>query len=315
MSKEMPMVSIIIPCFNYARFLSEAIDSALGQTYEECEVIVVDDGSTDNSAEVAQKYGKSIRYLYQENQGHSAARNTGIRMARGEFVVFLDADDVLQPRMVATSMNTMNRVGEDFGIVACKFSMIDQDGNYLAKTSGFPAEDCEITALDLLIKNRFPPTILARIQIFDECGVWDEQLLGSEDRDMWLRTALKFRIFRSSEELFFMRRHGGNISGNGVMMAKAIKRVQQKAMDAGVLTGWEKIYRLKAKSFYLYQKGMMSALQRPFRSYFNVAASIALWPVFIDVKALGEKRWFRLKMMGWILSQYVRGKWQGYLTG
>lgn len=306
MPNNLPVVSIIIPCYNYARFLSDAIGSALEQAYEQCEVIVVDDGSTDNTSEVAASFGKRIRYIYQENKGHSAARNTGIQASSGEFVVYLDADDVLKPQMVAHSLQTMKRLGEEFGIVAGRCSRIDREGCDLVFTVEFPAVDCEVTALDLLIRNRFPPTLLARREVFDKCGGWDEQLLGSEDRDMWLRVALKYKILRSGEVFLSLRRHGDNVSGDGVMMARGIKRVQEKALEAGVITGWKNVYRLKAKSFYLYQKGMMGALKCPFRSFLNVVVSVVMWPVFYDIENLGEKRWFRFKMMGWILSQYLK---------
>ncbi|MBD2459423.1 glycosyltransferase family 2 protein [Oscillatoria sp. FACHB-1407] len=89
-----PFVSVIIPVYNGDRYLSEAIESVLQQTYQSFEVIVVDDGSTDNTATVAQQFGDTIRYLYQENGGTAAARNTGIQMAQGDFLAFLDADDL-----------------------------------------------------------------------------------------------------------------------------------------------------------------------------------------------------------------------------
>ena len=91
------LISVIIPCYNYGRFLPDAVNSVLGQKKDglAVEIIVVDDGSTDDTAAVAQRLGSSIQYIYQENQGPSAARNSGIRIARGDYLVFLDADDLL----------------------------------------------------------------------------------------------------------------------------------------------------------------------------------------------------------------------------
>jgi glycosyltransferase involved in cell wall biosynthesis len=93
---EPAVVSVVIPCYNQAHFLHEAIESALAQTYSHCEILVVDDGSTENIAEVAAGYPK-VRYIRQENSGVSAARNKGWKRSRGEYLVFLDADDRLLP--------------------------------------------------------------------------------------------------------------------------------------------------------------------------------------------------------------------------
>lgn len=105
------MVSIIIPCFNYSRFLPDAIDSALGQAGPNLpvEVLVVDDGSTDDTAAVAARYGDRIRYVHQANAGLSAARNTGMREASHDLVVFLDADDMLPRGSLATALAARER--------------------------------------------------------------------------------------------------------------------------------------------------------------------------------------------------------------
>ena len=97
MTNRLPLISVIIPTYNYGRFLPDAVKSVLGQKKDglAVEIIVVDDGSTDDTADVAQRLGSSIQYVYQENQGPSAARNNGIRRARGDYLVFLDADDML----------------------------------------------------------------------------------------------------------------------------------------------------------------------------------------------------------------------------
>src|SRR6266496_4166301 len=95
-SLEVSLVSVVIPCYNHAHFLSEAIESVMAQTWQQFEVIVVDDGSVDNTREVALRYS-GVRYIRQTNQGLSASRNTGLRHSNGNFLVFLDADDRLRP--------------------------------------------------------------------------------------------------------------------------------------------------------------------------------------------------------------------------
>lgn len=96
-----PLVSVVIPAYNYGQYLAEAIDSALAQTHEPIEVVVIDDGSTDDTAATARRYGGRIRYHFQANAGPSAARNTGARLARGDYIVCLDADDAIEPSYVA----------------------------------------------------------------------------------------------------------------------------------------------------------------------------------------------------------------------
>ena len=93
-----PLVSIIIPAYNARRLIGESIDSVLNQTYSNCEILVIDDGSTDGTRAFLQhRYGDQIRYIYQKNQGRGAARNYGLRLARGKYIQFLDADDLILP--------------------------------------------------------------------------------------------------------------------------------------------------------------------------------------------------------------------------
>ncbi len=99
-----PLVSVIIPCYNYAAYMAATIDSALNQSYPNVEVIVIDDGSTDHTAEVAASYAGRISYYYQSNRGLSAARNAGFRKASGSFVVFIDADDKLAPDYIEATL-------------------------------------------------------------------------------------------------------------------------------------------------------------------------------------------------------------------
>src|SRR5271156_2034659 len=99
-----PAVSVIIPTYNYGRFVTEAVDSVLAQSYTDHEVIVVDDGSVDDTPERMQPYAERVRYLRQPNQGPSAARNNGIEAARGEYVAFLDADDLWHPRKLEAQL-------------------------------------------------------------------------------------------------------------------------------------------------------------------------------------------------------------------
>ena len=126
------LVSIIIPNYNHARYLADAIESALAQTYKPCEVIVLDDGSTDNSFEVAMHFGDHIRYIRQENRGLAPARNAAIRAGSGKYIALLDADDMYEPGFVAASIAALNANHSAQGVYT-GYSFIDQHDRRLAQ--------------------------------------------------------------------------------------------------------------------------------------------------------------------------------------
>src|SRR5213592_2920150 len=129
---ELPLVSVIIPCHNHAHLLPAAIDSALAQTYPEVEVVVVNDGSGDDTSDVAKQYGSKVTLVEQLNSGLSAARNAGIGAAKGEFFVLLDADDALLPCCIGSRMQHM-LADEEVGIVTGYYREIDEAGEVLPR--------------------------------------------------------------------------------------------------------------------------------------------------------------------------------------
>src|SRR5699024_10635905 len=133
-SQNTPLVSVIIPSYNRATHISKALNSVYAQTYRPIEVLVVDDGSTDNSKEVIQSWGKKhdsegfkIRYIYQENAGAPAARNTGIENAKGKYLQFFDSDDALIPEKLTTQITLMKKEKTTFCI--CDYSHVNVDGS------------------------------------------------------------------------------------------------------------------------------------------------------------------------------------------
>lgn len=191
------MISVIIPTFNHSRFVSDAINSVLAQTYKNLEVIIVDDGSTDNTREVLKKYGSKIKYIYQNNKGLSAARNIGIKFSKGEFIAILDADDIWLSRKLELQMKMMEECTSSTGVVSCGVYIIDEEGkiikefvrkNYLSKINFFN---------ELIIKNIVSgggSCALIRRVCFEKVGMFDENLKSAEDWDMWLRISKYFDI-------------------------------------------------------------------------------------------------------------------------
>src|ERR1043166_276246 len=191
----MSTVSVIIPAYNYARFLREAIDSVLAQTRPALEVIVVDDGSTDATPEVLSAYGDRIRVLRQKNAGVAAARNAGIAAARGDSVAFLDSDDAWYPRKLELQMQRFAEQPE-LGLVHCGAETIDSQGRTLAMTTG-GMEGHVAEAMLRLDREVIMPqgsSIVVPKRVAEEIGGYDVRLPPSEDWDFCYRIAAGYPI-------------------------------------------------------------------------------------------------------------------------
>lgn len=183
----MPTVSIIVPAYNQSRYLGDAIRSALAQTRADLEVIVVDDGSTDDTPAVCQGFtDPRVRYVWQENRGLSAARNTGLREARGEFLSFLDSDDQFLPEKLELLLAAFER-DPGLGLVAGQAVLIDQEGRPIGEVFDRPLP---AGLADLLLGNPLHVgSVLLRREWQARVGHFDETLRSYEDWDMWLRLA------------------------------------------------------------------------------------------------------------------------------
>jgi glycosyltransferase involved in cell wall biosynthesis len=212
-----PLVSIIIPTFNYGRYVQDAVDSALAQTYPHVEVIVVDDGSTDDTKEQLAPYGDRIRYVYQDNQGLSAARNTGIRAARGEWISFLDSDDALHPRKTELQLQAMETHSQ-YALLACHSLTSAVVPAWQDEEAG-PKAVTPISLLDVATKTPFAVcSVLVKKTCFDAVGDFDVSLRSVEDRDMWVRIAAQFPVGRLERSLAWYRQTPGSMSRNLMRM-------------------------------------------------------------------------------------------------
>lgn len=183
-----PRVSVVIPAFNHARFLPEALESVLEQTFRELEIFVVDDGSTDATPEVVGRYGPPVRYVRQANAGPAAARNRGVQASNGEFVAFLDADDRWYPGKVAAQVAYLDAHPEA-GVVFTKFLVTDEGGRPLyAYPHTFRYGSNAFEAL-LVWPYGSMNTAMVRRSCLEKAGLFDEDLTGAEDWDLWLRLA------------------------------------------------------------------------------------------------------------------------------
>lgn len=190
----MAKVSVIIPAYNAEAFISETIDSALAQTYQDLEIIVVDDGSTDNTRRVLQQYGDQIRYVYQRNSGVSMARNTGISIATGEYIALLDHDDVWLPEKLEKQVKILD-ADPDIALVYSDTYLMDFNGTLLGR--GFDGDQPHRgRVLPELFLNNFVPCLTAviRKQVLDKVGLFRPDLHVVEEYELFLRIAELYQV-------------------------------------------------------------------------------------------------------------------------
>ena len=196
----MPKVSVIIPCYNAGEWIDEAVDSILAQTYKDYEIIIVNDGSSDPlTQEKLRSYeSSSIQVIHQKNKGLAGARNTGIRSARGEYILPLDADDMFAPTYLEKSVSIMER-NPSIGVVTCwvkKFG--EQKG-----TIQYPKK---VNQWSILISTHTIGTSLFRKACWEEVSGYDEQAPGAEDWEFWIRVLAKgWQRYAIQEPLFRYR--------------------------------------------------------------------------------------------------------------
>lgn len=208
-----PTVSVIIPVYNNARTISRTVDSVLAQTIDDIEVIIVDDGSTDDTRAHLKPYGKRIRYFYQSNQERSAARNNGLLQARGQYIAFLDADDYWLPLKLEKQIAVFQN-NPELGLVYSQAYVIkkqDQPLYILGKKGIDSSNDPSETFCRLLVGNFIPsPTPLISRQCVRDAGFYDEKISIREDNDYWLRVARNYPILGIPEPLAFYQLSEGD---------------------------------------------------------------------------------------------------------
>jgi len=222
---EAELVTVVIPCFRQAHFLPEAIESVLVQDHGAIEIVVVDDGSPDNVAEVAARY-PGVRCLRQPNGGLAAARNAGLEEAGGEFVLFLDSDDRLLPEAVGRGLAELRDAPEAM-MAAGIWQLIGEAGEPLpADPPRQPAE-----AFPALLESCFistPAAVLYRRGLFEEIGGFDPEVSASADYDLYLRTAARFPVRLHPHPVAEYRRHGANMTRDPELIMAAETTVLER---------------------------------------------------------------------------------------
>ncbi len=275
-----PTVSVIIPAYNQARYLPLSVRSVLAQTWSDWEIVLVNDGSTDDTAAVATEFtDPRIRYIYQDNQGLSAARNTGVRATLGQYLAFLDSDDEWEPEFLATCVRTLEAQPKLAGVYTRNI-FIDQNGEVLPNIGGevVPAEQFRSRSLE---GGYFPPNaVVVRADVVREMGLFDVQLTSEEDWDLWLRISERYTLQAIAQPLARYRSYTGSMSTNAARMHANRLAVLAKyfGSPAGDVQAWSTDKR-RAYAF-AYRNTCFGYLQQaqPDMAWQYLAEGAAFWP-------------------------------------
>ena len=260
---ESPAVSVIVATYNRANLLPETIDSILAQTFQNFELIVVDDGSTDNTRAVLERYGSRLRYFHQPNKGASAARNFGVGHARTSWIAFQDSDDLSTPTHLEALIGYVRQFPG--------YGMVFANGGYVGGAQHrhetiIPAaisrrlQGQEVTLVDLFEKSlvRLQASIIAKTA-YESIGGMDESLQICEDLDFFFRLITRYRIAYLDRVVFLYRTHSGNLTENEELRLTENIRVIQKLMcdypQARGLIGESAVARRLAYRYYRLAKG------------------------------------------------------------
>ena len=227
------MVSVVIPVYNRTKYICEAINSVLEQTYKNYEIIVVNDGSTINVRNILKPFINKIKYLYQANKGLAAARNTGIKNSKGKYLAFLDDDDLFEPKKLEAQVLILEN-NADIGFLYSDCYEFDTDKKANMRLNlavGREKTSNEFAKLFFVNPNVRVPTILIRRECFEDVGLFDENLSQHEDGDMLLRIALRWKVKFSDYPSARVRHHGYNMSKNRIEMNEAIIKSSKKILS------------------------------------------------------------------------------------
>lgn len=222
-----PLVSIIVPTYNHGQYLGDAIESVLAQTYSNIEIIVVDDGSTDNTREVAASFGDKIQYLWQHNRGLCAARNSGIDIANGTYIGLLDADDMLEPEYCSWLVSALLAFPDAEGII-CGYRFVDEKKQPLPQVEARCISPNELHTILLGGNFLVPESIIVHRRCYENVGPFDLSLTACEDWDMWLRISASHKIISTERVLTRHRVLPDSMSSDPMRMLNNRLAVLQK---------------------------------------------------------------------------------------
>ncbi len=272
-----PLVSVVIPNYNYGRFLGEAIESALGQTYPHREIIVVDDGSTDESETVLRGFGGRIHWVRQGRQGVAAARNRGVAESRGALLAFLDSDDAWHPEKLARQVACLSRPA--VGLVCCGLEYIDESGRVLGQS--LPTQRGRLLKEIALLRWSYAPggsAALVRRASLQRAGLFDPELSTSADWDLWRRIACDDEIEICPEPLVQYRVHAGSMHRDLAVFERDMLRAFAKMFQDPAAAAVHGLRRRSYSNLYRQFSGSYARAGRWGKAVAYAWRSVLAWP-------------------------------------
>lgn len=231
----MPAVSVVMPAYNVEPYIGDAIQSVLAQTFTDFELLIIDDGSTDETFAVAQRYAdldSRVRIIRQENKGLSAARNTALRNSRAPILALLDSDDLWTPAFLASQMAILDSHPEIDIVSGNAWTLGGRENGTPARPSPDPRRAPDLEAILSDEQAVFIMSVFRR-RVYEVIGGFDETLRTNEDFDFWLRAAIAgFRFIRNDQPLGYYRRRDDSLSANPIRMLRGALRVYHNRRPA-----------------------------------------------------------------------------------
>jgi len=281
-------VSAIIPCYNYGKYLPRAIDSILAQTRPVSEILVVDDGSTDNTREVATSYGDRVQYIFQQNQGRAAARNHGMREATGDWIALLDADDWWFPEKIELQLKAAAARPEAV-LVYTGITCQDPEGASESFQATDPARLWPALRFSNCITGSASAALIRRDVLLAEGG-FNETLRECEDWDCWFRLARKYPFAAVMEPVTVLMMWPGSASYNNDRMLANTKKLLDTTLLAD-LSGWRRVlWRHRIWAAVLFGAALNARQQGRREERAWLFQSLRHWPS----PAFMPKRWWAL---------------------
>ena len=223
-SKTDELISVYITNFNYGKFIREAIESVLKQTYKNFELIIIDDGSSDNSKEIIKEYilNKKVRVIFQSNKGLNASNNVAIRASKGNFILRLDADDYLDKNALLVLYNDIKR-SKKIALTFSDYFTVDTEGKILKLSHRHDFSKKNL----LLDQPAHGACSLIRKQALIQVGGYSEEISCQDGWDVWLKIINLYNVSNINLPLFFYRKHGKNLTNNSQKLFNARKKFIQ----------------------------------------------------------------------------------------
>lgn len=226
--KNNPLVTIYITNYNYGKFIKQSIESALNQSLQDFELLIIDDGSTDNSKEIIETYRNhsQVTIIYQQNQGLNVTNNIAMRASRGKYIMRLDADDFLDPHALMILSDALER-DQELGMVFPDYFLVDEHGNVLNVERRNSFKD----SVSLMDMPAHGACTMIRKSYLESVGGYDEEFMCQDGYELWIKFSSRYKVLNVPTPLFYYRQHGKNLTSNEQRILTTRSRIKEKHLE------------------------------------------------------------------------------------